>query len=259
MKNCLIMGSGRSGTSMVAGMLYDAGYYMGEDLYPPRHSNPKGFFENAEINGINERILEKYGRKISHFLFKRTKNNTIYRPGYGQRWLLSLPVRKNVKFFDRDIEMRIKRALSRNPFAYKDPRFCYTLQVWENFLKPAVVYICIFREPHATVESILKECRSVDYLKNFTINKRNAYNVWINMYSHILVKQLKSINRFVFVHYNQVYDGSALKRLSGYLGVSLSLDFVDKGLKRSTGNPGEEIPLKAQQIYAELCRMAGYK
>ena len=49
-KNCLILGSGRSGTSMIAGILHKAGYFMGDNLYPPRSANPKGFFENWEIN-----------------------------------------------------------------------------------------------------------------------------------------------------------------------------------------------------------------
>ncbi|NIM13858.1 MAG: sulfotransferase family protein, partial [Candidatus Aminicenantes bacterium] len=55
MKNCLILGSGRSGTSMIAGILHKAGYFMGDNLYPPRSANPKGFFENWEINEINEK------------------------------------------------------------------------------------------------------------------------------------------------------------------------------------------------------------
>jgi hypothetical protein len=36
MRNVPIMGSARSGTSMVAGLFYDKGYFMGPDLYQPR-------------------------------------------------------------------------------------------------------------------------------------------------------------------------------------------------------------------------------
>ncbi|RME58681.1 sulfotransferase family protein, partial [Candidatus Parcubacteria bacterium] len=59
MRNVLILGSGRSGTSMVAGTLAKAGYFMGTQFVPPRESNPKGFFEDHEINDINEAILKK--------------------------------------------------------------------------------------------------------------------------------------------------------------------------------------------------------
>jgi hypothetical protein len=46
MKTCIILGSGQSGTSMVAGTLAGAGYFMGERLYRPRESNPRGFLES---------------------------------------------------------------------------------------------------------------------------------------------------------------------------------------------------------------------
>ena len=59
MKNCLIMGSGRSGTSMIAGMLAKEDYFFGDNLYQARDPNPKGFFEDPEINDINETILSQ--------------------------------------------------------------------------------------------------------------------------------------------------------------------------------------------------------
>ena len=58
MNDCFIVGSGRSGTSMVAGLLAQSGYFMGNklDAYYG-DTNPKGFFEDPDINAINERIL----------------------------------------------------------------------------------------------------------------------------------------------------------------------------------------------------------
>ena len=48
MKNIFITGSGRRGTSMLAGLFSQAGYFFGDKLYPPREANPKGFFERPE-------------------------------------------------------------------------------------------------------------------------------------------------------------------------------------------------------------------
>ena len=93
MKNVLILGSGRSGTSMVAGTLSKAGYFMGERLYKPRESNPKGFFEDPEINGINEALIAKVVPHrpplIGKWLFHE-------RPIEGQRWLAHVPL--DIKF-----------------------------------------------------------------------------------------------------------------------------------------------------------------
>ena len=59
MKNVIVLGSGRSGTSMLAGMFRSAGYFMGTDYITPRDSNPKGFFEGREVNDINEKLLQR--------------------------------------------------------------------------------------------------------------------------------------------------------------------------------------------------------
>lgn len=56
-QNCLILGAGGSGTSMVAGSLSQSGYFMGEDQDGSKQGNPKGLFEDEEIDGINEALL----------------------------------------------------------------------------------------------------------------------------------------------------------------------------------------------------------
>src|SRR6185437_1628887 len=56
-RNCLILGSGRSGTSMAAGILAQTGYFMGDDLWPADIGNPKGYFEDREVNTINDELI----------------------------------------------------------------------------------------------------------------------------------------------------------------------------------------------------------
>ena len=80
----------------MGGILYEVGYYMGDNLYPARNSNPKGFFENGEINSINESIL------IENSQYKQLKNiqidkkYNIYNPGPGQYWLGYQPTLKDI-------------------------------------------------------------------------------------------------------------------------------------------------------------------
>ncbi len=256
-KNCLIFGSGRSGTSMLGGILYEAGYFMGNDLYPPRRGNLKGFFETAEINGINEKILEEYDKRLQKFLKKFTKNYTVHCPASGQRWLMSLPVTVTVNNENEEITNRIVKAIYKTPFAYKDPRFSYTLPVWRRYLEPDTVFICVFREPNITVKSILKECASERYLKSLKIDQKAAYGSWLNMYSHILKKHFDNKGQFVFVHYNQIYSGSALPMLSNKLGVELKQNFVERELKRTRSD--SYVPHRIMEIYSSLCELADYR
>jgi hypothetical protein len=260
MKNCLILGSGRSGTSMMAGILYQAGYFLGDKLHKPMASNPKGFFEWMEINRINEEILEGYVKKTlaAKFFEWVTKKGTVYSPvGKNQKWLLSLPLNVNVESAAPSVAENIKKVLAREPFAYKDPRFSYTLPIWARYLKPDTVFICLFREPDITINSILKECSSRKYLGNLYITRHMAYHTWLNIYSHIVFKHAGNLGNFIFLHYNQVYDGTAIPILSNILGVSLQVNFVDPGLKRTVSSGS--VPARVKELYQRLCAAANYQ
>lgn len=45
-----VVGPGRCGTSVTAGILHQAGVFMGETLFPPRVHNPKGYFEDMVVD-----------------------------------------------------------------------------------------------------------------------------------------------------------------------------------------------------------------
>jgi hypothetical protein len=243
---------------MIAGILHQAGYFMGHNLYPAHKSNPKGFFEWREINQINEKILSQYGkgffsRSIKFFL----KKYSVFNPGEYQRWLLVLKSDIDVSDLDPMLEKRIKKVVSKTPYCYKDPRFSYSLPVWKPFLKPDTLFICIFREPNVTIQSILTECKERPYLSDLFITKKAAYLVWESVYTHILDKNQDIMDRFFFVHYNQIYNKTVFSQLSDFLQTPLDDKFVDKNLKRSFSE--EPYSKKVRIIYRRLCEMANYK
>ncbi|MCK9533029.1 MAG: hypothetical protein M0R77_21365, partial [Gammaproteobacteria bacterium] len=57
----LILGMHRSGTSALSGTLNILDVYLGSDLIKPMDQNPKGFYENTLLNGLNENLLKKIG------------------------------------------------------------------------------------------------------------------------------------------------------------------------------------------------------
>jgi hypothetical protein len=258
MHSCLILGSGRSGTSLLGGILHQSGYYMGERLYQPNESNPKGFFENKEINGINEAILSPYGGSP----FSRTgsaaaEKHSPENPGRNQHWLLSIPPSTTVTLPDPSLAERITAALSREPFAFKDPRFSYTLPVWKEHLPEGARLLCVFRHPSVTVDSILKECGRREYLRDMSIDHRGAFGLWFNVYSHVLKHFEADRGPFLFVHYEQILDRSALVKLAGVLEAGLDKDFPDRGLNRSRA--AFAVPDRVKVLYNTLCRLAEYE
>jgi len=248
MRNCLILGCGRSGTSMLAGSLANAGYYMGSKLYPARRANPKGFFESLPINAINERLLRPLAPSRSTQVFMR-----IWRAGFpSERWLAELPIDAPPVAASSRIIRRIRHHLSRRPFAFKDPRFCYTLPAWRPHLPRDTAFLCIFREPGRTVASILKECRIL--YPDIPLTENDAYRVWLAMYGHVL-QHHRSEGDWLFVHYDQVLDGSAHARIEKHLGTRIDQRFPEARLKRATALPA---PTYVNDTYQTLCSLARY-
>lgn len=271
-KNCIVLGSGRSGTSSVMGLLSDSGYYMGERLYVGRPSNPKGFFESGIINQANETILSyalpkrfffREERLFKNFYWNENLPRLSFRqhiPVNGQRWLAALPL-KTPLYANRAIEKTIKNLVKKKPFCFKDPRFSYTLPIWRKYWDETnIVYIVIFRHPNSTIKSILKEVSTAKYLKGkLRFTEEDAIKYWLQMYKHILVHHhKKSINNWLFIHYEQLLDGFAFTKLRNHTKVaSLKEDFIEKRYYRS--KPEKNINNQAiLELYTKLCQLADY-
>ena len=109
---------------MVAGVLSSSGYFMGDSLNPPNETNPKGQFEDREVNQINEALLanafrDRHRKPAAEWVLGG-------QPGNDQRWLARLAVGMAIPE-TREIAERIVRLAEREPFCFKDPRFSYTL------------------------------------------------------------------------------------------------------------------------------------
>jgi hypothetical protein len=255
MKNIIILGSGRSGTSMVAGCFGKAGYFMGENFWKAREANPKGFFEDREVNEINEDLLEPVVPKRRRFLGKTFFK---HQPLKWHRWLACLPPKVQIPSTPFLVE-RIKNIVQRQPFCLKDPRFSYTLPVWKPFLDNTV-FICVFRDPARTASSIYRECLEVPHLADpktgIKISMNQAFKIWIHMYLPIL-----SIHRhqgdWLFLHYNQVLTSEGMDKLVEFTGTKVDRSFPTAKLSRSRAS--DKAPKKSMELYLDLCKLSGYQ
>jgi len=235
---------------MVAGALAKAGYYMGDCLYPARESNPKGYFEDPEINGINESLLAPVIPKrppvLGRWFFRD-------RPVAGQMWLARVPLGTSITSRP-EITQRIRKVTSSEPYCFKDPRFSYTLPAWRALLINTV-FVCVFRDPASTAESILKECKDSPVLQSFAISRAQAFEVWTLMYRHILDLHRYEGN-WLFVHYDQILHGEGLARLEAFVDAPVDRSFPDASLYRSFSH--SSVPEVTLQIYRCLCDLARY-
>ncbi|MFO7534595.1 MAG: hypothetical protein R6X19_02755 [Kiritimatiellia bacterium] len=248
MKNCLILGSGRSGTSMVAGSLRNAGYNMGAGLKEGTPSNPLGYFESAEINDLNEALLAPVaaglaGRPVTAWKLPHPPLGT------DQHWLACLPPEAGVPSVP-NLESSLAAAAARTPFCYKDPRFSYTLPVWRPHLAgPEAVYVCVFRQPGRTVNSILKDCGERDYLRGLPLPPAYLWQVWIQMYDRV-VRVHRRRGKWLFLHYDQVAAGGGLRRLARFLEAPVDAGFPTPALNRSRDRGN--VPRQARVLYWKM-------
>lgn len=243
---------------MLGGVLHRSGYFLGDDLYPPRDSNPVGFFENSFINGINERILEPFdGKEFPDHLLPVGFSHSPHNPYYGQRWLSFIGPGVTVSCNDIAVAEEIRIALNQPVFAYKDPRFNYTLPVWEQYLSDNVVLVCIFRHPATVVDSVLLECKSAGYLTGFYITREMIFDLWCNSYGHLFRFLNQNTKRkCLFIHYEHMLNRSANQKLCQFLDAEIDFSLVDPELNRST--PGGGITPAATNVYKKLCHFSGF-
>ncbi len=253
-RDCLILGSGRSGTSLAAGMLARAGYFMGQELWPSNEGNPRGYFEDREVNSINDEILAPLTPAHSAHGLRKLLYGKGYPLRHLQRWLAVVSPRTRIPC-PPGLAQRIEAAIARRPFCFKDPRFCYTLPLWRPYVGGAAL-ICIFRHPAVTANSILTECKRAGYLKGVRMDFRRALAVWETMYRHVLEVHYPAGGDWLFVHYDQLLNGDTVARIESLLETKVDSAFGDPALKRSAG--AGRIPRRIRRVYEQLCRLAGF-
>lgn len=239
--NIVVMGSGRSGTSMVTGMLAEAGWFAGDEPYPGRPANPKGFFETLEINGINEYLLSTAVRSEAPL-------------GPMQHWLVA-PDGPLTLEVEAGLFARMKRLGRRGPFAYKDPRFSHTLSAWRDAL-PGAKFICIFRDPATTAASIVKECEAEQYLQGVGMTFERAIEVWRSAYRRI-VDEHRHDGQWLFLHFDQLFTAEGVKRLEDFVGGPVAKDFPERPLSRSRGD--RTVDADSAELYTTLCELAQHR
>ena len=249
MRSCVILGLRTQRDEHGRRHAACGGVLHGDHLLPPTSSNPKGYFEDRVINGLNEDLLVQVAP-----VKPSTRWGCLYpgRLAYGHRWLAAVEPTATVHATP-EIAAQMQSFTRRRPFCFKDPRFCYTLDAWRPALDDAV-FLCVFREPGVTAMSMITDVRERQYLEDLRLSKRRALRIWTLMYEHILDRH-RHRGEWLFVHYDQFLDGSAISRVESLLGTRIDSSFVDQRLKRSTASFG--VPRQTADIYRQLCELAG--
>lgn len=139
----LVLGAPRSGTSAVAHVISRMGVNFGDPKHfvdPTVYTHNPIFFELASLNALNDAIFAKLGTSFGAF-----------------DWLPTTAELSKVREFTKPISRLISEEFGDAPLiGLKDPRFCFTLPIWQRALTSlgyAISYVVTHRSPHAVLAS----------------------------------------------------------------------------------------------------------
>ena len=251
-KIIVVLGMHRSGTSAVARSLQVFQIDLGDKLMPAAEgNNPKGFWEDLEINALNEEMLRAIDAGWHHF--SRVKLNHV-------------ALLRKAGFFDRAVALLMSKTSVAPAFGFKDPRTTKLLPFWKPVFARCdfqVKYVLVVRHPMSVMKSLAKR-------EGFVPEK--SYMLWL---AHVL-EGLTGTNQTdrVLVDYDRLIENPEreLNRVSAALGMSISADkleefkieFLDTALRHTVYKPLElkkdiHCPPLVGDIYQELLKVAADK
>lgn len=234
-----VTGMHRSGTSMVARLLNLCGLYLGPEdgLLKAQADNPAGYWEDIAAVNLNDKILGLLGGSWNKL------------PSPQENWPQSAVI---APYHDTAKEM-IARFDSQALWGWKDPRFCFTLPFWQQFINEFQVINCL-RHPLAVAQSLQKR-------DQFPIEV--GLNIWKD-YNLALLSNTDSENHFV-THYDMYFTNpeNELKRLVDALGwqvsdatISEACNSISRNLRHNVGTDAEtahiELPSDVADLYQDL-------
>lgn len=151
----ILTGMHRSGTSLTASLLKDAGVDIGKNLVGSNYGNVKGHFENIDFVEFHKAVLRENG--IDELGCVTEDEVSVGEEGRDRAQKLIGESR------DPDA-----------PWGWKDPRTTLLLEFWRELL-PAANFIFIYRSPWEVVDSLYRRATDEIILNN----PEMAVKMWI--------------------------------------------------------------------------------
>ncbi len=235
-----LVGMHRSGTSMVARLLRQAGLNFGPDeaLMPPAEENPEGFFEHLEFVRLNDEVLN----------------------AAGAGW--DCPPSAEFDWSDAALEPFRERARSlaselatNSQWGWKDPRTTLLIPFWRSALGP-ITTVAVVRNPLEVVTSL---------------HRRNGFSIALSLtlwriYAERLLQDTTPTDRLV-THYDAYFlePRREIARILDFLGLQAERDAplesaAVPGLRHHRSTLQDLIdfgfPAEVIDIYRTLCQEA---
>jgi len=250
MRNTIILGTGRSGTSMVTACFRNTGAYFGDQLIKATPANPFGYYESEVINVFNNRVIFRllYPRgvyRLRRVLYPRTHYD------WRAYWAV-LPYSERSIPLEASEQQLLNRLVTHQPFCFKDPRFSATLFTWKDHLPEDTRFITVFRDPFRTVDSMLRDAKET-YRPALQFRRQKLLQTWIRTYER-LMRWSEEDERFIVFDSEALLEGRGQNELEAFVENELDFSEVNPQIRRSqqliTAN--SRLEKKAAQLHQSL-------
>ncbi|MEX0750099.1 MAG: sulfotransferase [Dehalococcoidia bacterium] len=193
----IISGCGRSGTSAVARLLYDSGVSVGRDLIPPDEGNAEGYYEERAVVELNDEIVQTAG--LGAFFATASREHMLA--------------------CARPLVERMRELAAEATPAWKDPRFCWTLEAWLDAFDAAPRVVVCLRNPSEVIASTMRYFG----MSNDDEGRRAVAHVWRSENERLLaIIQAHALEATCVEYDDLLADPAAVAaRLAAFIGQPL--------------------------------------
>jgi hypothetical protein len=250
----LVVGSGRSGTSLFTGILQRLGFHVPQPEVPADDTNPRGFAESQWVVDFHSRLLARAGVQVSDA-----------RPG---AWAEMAHVA-----LDEGIQRGLRNWLgkqfgSTDDVIIKDPRLSWFLPLWRRCAEDLGLsprFVTVLRHPAAVVQSKQRSygtwqgdvARTAGWLNQALFTERatrDAPRAFVR-HEELLDDWTQTVGRVA-----DLLDLAAVRNAPAASIVRVH-EFVDRSLSQSRAGWGDfEIPAalreQADEVWELMCALA---
>lgn len=203
----VVTGMHRSGTSLTASLLQNAGVNIAQKMLTSLPDNLKGNFEDLQFLKFHQKVLVSQG--ISH-----------------AGWTLQKKIQVQKEFVS-EAQVLIDERSSQTLWGWKDPRTTLFLDFWVDLI-PRANFIFIYRSPWEVVDSLYRRRNNVD-IETFDKNPSLAIEIWLNYNNRILNFYERFPNQCLLLNLDSITLDShnLLKAVKEKFGVILSYQNLD--------------------------------
>jgi GT2 family glycosyltransferase len=251
-KLIVVLGMHRSGTSVITRGLQVMGVGLGDRMMLPiEGDNPKGFWEDIDLNALNIEMLNTINSDWCHV--------ASIEP-------IDVEILCKLGYLLRAVELLRQKVGSAPVFGFKDPRVAKLLPFWKEIFSHCqfdVSYLLVIRHPLSVVKSLAKRNG---------IEAEHSYLLWLG---HVITSLTGTAgDKRVLVDYDRLMQSPdrELMRVAKCTGLkidpvelqSYKSEFLDQGLRHTVYGLNDLLlddpcPPIVREVYAALLDVASEK